>query len=433
MGVRRFVVPAVIALVAFALGMVTMHVVGNEGVLTLVARCVQILPGVMQVEGGQSIPAATDLRPLQTFWEVRDRVKRAFVYPVEDDAKLTYGAIRGMLSSLEDPWTRFYTPDQYKDFQSETEGHFDGIGAVLEPKEVGEGETEVVISSLIPEGPASKSDLQPHDVIIGIDGLSVKGMSVDAVVNKIRGPRGTSVKLTVKRPNVDEPIDIELKRAEIIVPVVEHKMLPGDIGWVWLRSFNRQSEAKMREAIEDLKSKGMKAMVFDLSLDGGGLLDVAVTVGSMFIEKGPIVYVQERGSEAIPLNAVGNPIVPKDIPIVVLTDRGSASASEIMAGALQDTGRALVVGQNTFGKSKVQSVMELNDKSALVLSTAVYLTPKKRDISLEYETGKRGVKPDFFFPEPEIGVKIRYEDWHTTQIDKAVEVLKKQMQPQGEG
>jgi len=144
-----------------------------------------------------------------------------------------------------------------------------------------------------------------------------------------------------------------------------------------------------------------------------------------------VVFVQERGAAPQPLNATGAQLIPDDIPMVVLVDRGSASASEIVAGCLQDRGRAAVVGQNTFGKSKVQTVAELNDKSALILSTAVYLTPKKRDISLEYEEGKRGVKPDVFFPEPEAGTKVVYDEWHDQQIKKAVEVLEKRIADAG--
>jgi carboxyl-terminal processing protease len=411
-------------LVAFGAGLATMNAVREESILTAVAKIVQLIPGVMQIEEGSSIPAATELRPLQTFWEVRDKVKRSFVYPVDDDAKLTYGAIRGMLASLDDPWTRFYTPEQYREFQLETDGHFDGIGAVLEARQVGSSdEHEVVITALIPEGPASKVDIRAQDVIVSVDGAPTKGLSLDGVVNRIRGKKGTAVKLGLRRQGTDEILQVDVTRAEIQVPVVEHRMLPDKVGYVWLRSFNRQAETKLREALLDLKSQGMRSLVFDLSIDGGGLLDMAVAVGSMFIEQGPIVYVQERGAEAEPLNATGSPVVPRSIPMVVLVDHGSASASEIVAGALQDTGRALVVGQNTFGKSKVQTVAELNDRSALVLSTAVYLTPKKRDISIEFEPGKRGVKPDKAFDEPEPGKRIKYEEWHEQQIKQAVAVL----------
>lgn len=422
-----------VIVVSFVAGMAAMHCVRNESILTAVARVVQIIPGVMQVEQGSSIPAATDLRPLQTFWEVRQKVKESFVYPITDDTKLTYGAVRGMLAALDDPWTRFYTPEEYAEFQTETEGHFDGIGAVLESREVGEtGEREVFVTSVLPEGPAAKVDVRPEDVIVTVDDVPTRGMRLEAVVNRIRGKRGTKVKLGLKRPGADKIIEVEMERAKIEFPVVEHRMLDNKIGYVWLRSFNKQADVKLREALEDLLSKNMRGLLFDLSIDGGGLLDMAIAVSSMFVSKGPVVYVQERGKEPEPILArPGMAIVPPDLPMVVLVDRGSASASEIVAGCLQDTGRAIVVGQNTFGKSKVQTVVELNDKSALVLSTAVYLTPKKRDISLENEDGRRGIKPDHLLPEPDPNTRIRYEDWHKQQIEEAVKVLEKQIAKQG--
>lgn len=419
-----------IALLSFIGGMAARHAMGMDGVLTVAARIVQAIPGVLQIEDASLVPAASDLRPLQTFWEVRERVRKQFVYEVEDDKKLTYGAIRGMLGSLDDPYTRFYTPEEYQEFQEETSGHFDGIGAVLESRTVGEeGASEVFISSILPEGPASKADLHPEDVILAVDGIPTKGMSLQAVVNRIRGKRGTEVRLGLRRSGVDKLLEVTLTRAEIKVPVVEHRMLDNQIGYVWLRSFNKQSESALRDALSDLKAQGMRGLVFDLSIDGGGLLDVAVSVASMFMDGGPVVYVKERGREPQPLNARPGTLVDETLPMVVLVDRGSASASEIVAACLQDRKRALVVGQNTFGKSKVQTVAELNDGSALVLSTAVYLTPNHRDISLEYEEGKRGVKPDRFFPEPELvdGERIKYKDWHEQQIKLAVEVLEEQI------
>lgn len=421
---------AAVVIVAFLGGMATMRAIGDEGVLHIVARVVQAIPGVVQIEDASFIPAASDLRPLQTFWEVRERVKKQFVYEIEDDKKLTYGAIGGMLSALDDPYTRFYTPEEYGEFQVETEGHFEGIGAVLGSREVAEdGSQEVFVTSILPEGPASKTDLQPDDVILAVDGAVTKGMSLKAVVNRIRGKRGTEVVLGLRRLGVDKLIEVKITRDEIQVPTVEHKMLDDKIGYVWLRSFNKQAEAKLQEAITDLRNQGMKGLLFDLSINGGGLLDMAVAVSSMFMDGGPVVYVKERGREELPIRAKAGTLVPQDLPVVVLVDRGSASASEIVAGCLQDRGRATIVGQNTFGKSKVQTVCELNDGSALVLSTAVYLTPNKRDISVEYEEGKRGVKPDKFFPEPTLvdGQRIKFTDWHEEQIKLALDVLKEKM------
>ena len=426
--VRRTITLSLFVTAAFLMGMWTMHTIGEEGLFTVAVRVVQAIPGVLQIEDAPLIPAASDLRPLQTFWEVRDRVKKQFVYEVDDDQKLTYGAVRGMLAALDDPYTRFYTPEEYREFQVETEGHFDGIGAVLESREVGEtGEREVFITAILPEGPAAHVDIMPEDTIVTVDEIPIKGMTLQAVVNRIRGERGTEVQLGLKRQGAEGLVNVKIVRAEIQVPVCEHKMLPNKIGYLWLRTFNKQADAKVRRALEDLKDQGVRGLLLDLSINGGGLLDMSIAVSSMFVDGGPVVYVKERGREAQALNARRGAVVPGDLPIVILVDRGSASASEIVAACLQDTGRALVVGQNTFGKAKVQTVAELNDKSALVLSTAVYLTPKKRDISVEYEDGKRGVKPDRFFPEPEPGARIKFADWHKQQIDKAVEVLEEQI------
>ena len=485
---------ALLVVAAFATGLLAreVHARAFRGTaLADAARVAQLVPDLLRIEDAESITSATDMRPIQTFWEVRDKAKKSFVYEIEDDEKLTYGAIRGMLASLDDPWTRFYSPAEYKEFQVETEGHFDGIGAVLQSRRIGEtGPDEVVIISILPEGPAKKAKpvILPGDVIVAVDDGSIRGLSLQAVVNRIRGKRGTTVKLHLKREghtdptgdlkdraarylsseksfddcpvceqNLPEPIQQDLKRrsggdapeageapppgnglievalvrAEIEVPVLESKMLDDKIGYVWLRTFNKQAELKLRTALKELKAEGMRGLLLDLSINGGGLLDMAVAVSSMFVNDTPVVYVQERGQEPEPLNARRSTLIPTALPMVVLVDRGSASASEIVAACLQDVGRAKVVGQNTFGKAKVQTVSELNDKSALILSTAVYLTPKKRDISLEYEEGKRGVKPDHFFPEPDlenIGDEPDwYEGWHEEQIGLAVEVLEREI------
>ena len=388
----------------------------------------EMSPSTIRSERASDISSPADLKPLATFWEVRDKIKRNFVYPIEDDTKLTYGAIRGMLEALEDPYSRFMTPEEYKEFQSESEGHFSGIGAVLDRyKDAETDEWKIVISSILPEGPASKTALRPQDEIIAVDGKSVEGMPLSRVVSMIRGEAGTTVKLTVRRKNQRDPINIEIVRGDVEIPVVEYEMLPGNIGYVWLRNFNRQAPAKMRQALEDLKAKGMKGLVLDLSLDPGGILDVAIEIGNMFVGKGPLVWIRERGAEPEPIMAQGNPIVPPDVPMVCLIDGGSASASEILAGLLQDTNRAVICGQHSFGKAGVQTVIELNDGSSLVLTTAVYLTPKKRDISQEWAKGKRGVKPDVEFPEPDPEQQGSYTEWHEQQKKRALEVLRQHM------
>jgi C-terminal peptidase prc len=419
-----------LAVLAFASGTLTGLGINRSRLLTSAARVAQITSGALTPHRDDSIPAVTNLNALEVIWEVREKVKQSFVYPIKDDKKLTYGAIRGMLAALDDPFTRFLEPDEYKEFQTDTDGHFDGIGAVLEAKvDERSGREQVVISSILPEGPASKTELRPGDIVLKVDKTSVEGKDLSEVVKLIRGPRGTPVILTVYRKGVSKPLPITVVRANIEVKVVEYKMIDpqAKIGYLWLRSFNHQAVKETRAAIDDLTKQGMTGLVLDLSMDPGGLLDVAVQIGSFFIADGPIVFIKNRGEEPQPLNAVAGYAISDKIKMVVLIDGGSASASEIVSGALQDTKRAVIVGQHSFGKSKVQTVMELQDQSALFLSTAVYLTPKLRDIGLKDANGVGGVKPDILFPEPDPNGTIKYKEWHDTQVLKSVDILRRNM------
>ena len=417
-----------IAFTCFVLG----AVFGRSLILVSTAdpiKLAELVPTTVKFQKALDVASPTDLRPLATFWEVREKIKRNFVYPIEDDRKLTYGAIEGMVAALDDPYSRFMTPEEYKKFQSESEGgHFSGIGAVLDRhKNPKTDEWQVVVSAILPGGPASKTQLRPGDVIIAVDGKSIEDLPLYKVVNMIRGKAGTKVVLTVRREGHKDPIDIEIIRGDVEVPSVEWQMLPGKIGYIWLRYFTRRAPAQMRQALTELKQKGMKALLLDLSLDPGGILDVAVEIADMFVDSGPLVWIRERGGEPEPIRAHKSVLVPKDLPIVCLIDEGSASASEILAGCLQDTGRAIIVGRHSFGKNKVQTVIELNDHSALVLTTAIYLTPNKRDIGKEWAPNKRGVKPDVVLSEKGPDVHMSYEEWHEIQKRKALDVLRKQM------
>lgn len=409
---------------SFVAGAGMMHRISPESVLGLGAQVAQMVPGPMAVEQADDIPSATDLRPLATFWQVRNRIQRDFVYPTQDDTKLTYGAIHGMLAALEEPYSRFMTPEEYKEFQAEAEGHFEGIGAYLKQRIDEYGYFEVTVVSIIPKGPASKVDLRPHDIIIKVDDRPVRGMRVDQVAKLIRGPEGTEVKLTVLREETPPALERVIARAAVDIPTIETKILDDNTGYIWLRGFHKQAETKLHKALEKLLAKDIRGLVFDLSLNGGGLLEQAISVASLFMDGSTVVYVQERDAEPQPYQAMPGRLVPEALPMVILLDGGSASASEIVAAALQDIGRAKVVGQHSFGKAKVQTVMELNDHSALVLSTALYLTPNKRDLSQEYAEGKRGIKPDVAFPLPDPEEPFDSEQWHQQQIEKALGVLK---------
>lgn len=421
-----------VAVFCFVGGLASEPFLTERGAPMLQALIAQVIPGTYQVAPDYEIPTVTDLSPISTFWQVREKIKRQFVYPIEQEEELTYGAIRGMLAALDDPYSRFLDPDEYGDFGQENVGHFDGIGAMLEAKtDPGGGEAKVIITQVMENGPASKvKNVKPGDRIIGVDGKSIRGLTLDEVVRRIRGERGSVVKLTLMREGVEDPFEVDIIRGNVDFPTVEYKMIDeqSKIGYLWLRSFNQQAEERTGAALRDLKSKGMKALLLDLSSDPGGILDAATGVAGFFLDGGPVVHIKGRDSEPIAMNASKGALIGDDIPLVVLVDAGSASASEIVAAALKERGRAEVVGQYTFGKSKVQTIIEMRDGSALFLSTAVYLTPDMNDIGIEDEAGKRGVKPDRLFDPPEADAEYTVEQWHQKQIDRALAVLKEKMQ-----
>ncbi len=429
--VRIWLIVLMVVLMAgsFVAGIGVRYSAANGPLLSLVGRVAQIVPGVVEAAEGAGITASTDLQPLATFWQVRERILSDFVNPVENPTKLTYGAIRGMLAALEDPYSRFMTPEQYEEFQTEASGQFEGIGAYLEERTVGEaGETEVFIPSIIPGGPASEADIRPGDVVLAVDDESMEGKHVSEVADLIRGPEGTQVTLTLRREGRTEPLTVSVSRRQVTLPPPEHRVIDEKIGYVWLHTFNKQAETQLRAAIEELLAEDIEALVLDLSDNGGGLLDQAISVTSLFYEDEPVVYVRERGRQLQPLNALPNQaLVPADMPVVVLVTGHSASASEIVAGALQDLARATIVGQNTFGKAKVQTLIPLGDGSALALSTAVYLTPNKHDVSNAGEDEKRGVKPDIRLPGFDPGGSLTAPQWHEDMVDQAVKVLQKKL------
>lgn len=406
------------------LGAATLQdVLRGEGGLAFAARVAQLFPSLIDVRETGDIPSAGDLKPLSTFWEVREQIKRNFVHALseEEQKELTYGALRGMLAALKDPYTRFMTAEEYGVFQTDTKGEFEGIGAqlwaVMDEKT---GEQQIVVLSLIEGGPAADTDLKPKDIIIKVDGHSIKGLPIAAVAKRIRGKRGTKVMLTVVREGLDKPKDIEVTRERVEMPVVEYRMLQDKIGYVWLQTFNRQAEEKTRAAITDLEKQGMRGLILDLTGNTGGLLDMAIKVASVFVSGDNIVWIEERGRRARKLPSDGEPI-DSDLPLVVLISHNSASASEILAGAIQDFGRGTIVGQKSFGKAKVQTVIPLNDGSALAVTTANYLTPKKRSVD------QHGITPDRIIPEPPNAKDISVDELHEQQLQATVKIIKQKL------
>jgi carboxyl-terminal processing protease len=321
-------------------------------------------------------------KDLEIFSDALSIVQSEYVEEVPTD-KLVYGALQGMLNKL-DSHSQFMPPDVYKELKVETEGHFGGLGIVIS---LDENKVLTVVSP-IEDTPASRAGILAGDKIIKIEGESTHGLVLEEAVKMLRGPRGSKVTITVLRlhENSDVPaeeIEFTLTRDDIRIPSVKARMLDNGIGYIRLGEFNEQSAEDLQQKIEELKSENMRSLVLDLRLNPGGLLNIAVEVADIFLDKGElIVYTESRSeNQNMRFEARRKPLVEPDVPIVVLVNGGSASASEIVAGALRDLRRAVILGEKTFGKGSVQSIIPLSDGSALRLTTAEYLTPSGHSIN----------------------------------------------------
>ncbi len=328
----------------------------------------------------------------------------------EDPGELTYWAANGVIDRLGDKYTMLLPPRVAEDFRIDMESSFEGIGALVEPTNE-EKRTGVRIVHPFENSPAEKAGLRAGDEIIAVDGTDVTDMLLDEAVTLIRGPAGSQVVLTIKRDN-EEPFDVTITRARVDIPVIESKMLEDNIFYVKLYEFSDPSKDKMEAALKEGLKEGAKAIVFDLRGNPGGRLDRAIQIASMFIKDG--VIVKETGQRNMDHMATGDLIVPEDIPVVVLVDGGSASASEIVAGALQDYKRAILIGEQTFGKGSVQTLFDLKDGSMLRVTSARWYTPNNRQIN------GVGLRPDLV-------VSPSLDTNEDLQLDAAVDYLKKQI------
>lgn len=329
-------------------------------------------------------PPRLPLDELRTFTEVLERIKQDYVEPV-DDRKLLESAVRGMLAGL-DPHSTYLDREAYRDIQVGTSGEFGGLGI-----EVGQEDGFIKIISPIDDTPAARAGLKSGDLIIRIDDTPTKGMSMGDAVKLMRGNAGTTVKLSVVRAGEDKPLDFTLQRELIQVKSVKHRMLDPGFGYVRITQFQTRTAGYLREALDQLQQTSggkLKGLVLDLRNNPGGVLTGAVDVADTFLNGGLIVYTEGRQRESRQnFNAQPGDLL-NGAPIVVLVNGGSASASEIVAGALQDQHRALIMGTQTFGKGSVQTIMPLPDGAAVKLTTARYFTPSGRSIQAE------GITPD---------------------------------------
>ena len=319
---------------------------------------------------------------LRAFSEVLSLVEENYVNKVEA-RKLIRGAIQGMLRTL-DPHTSYLSPEYFREMQVETTGRFGGLGV-----EISIRDDILTVVTPIEDTPAYKAGVQAGDQIIFIEKEPTKDMPLQEVVKKLRGKPGTKVKITVRRKGEKELIPFTITRRIIRIKSVRSRMLPEEIAYIRVRSFQNETDEEVRDALSTLEDKGAKALVLDLRNNPGGLLSQAVSVSDIFLKAGSlIVYTKGRMTDQEHRFTSTGKTPGGKIPMAVLVNAGSASASEIVAGALQDLGRAKLVGVKTFGKGSVQTVVPLSDGSGLRLTTALYFTPKGRRIQGE------GIEPD---------------------------------------
>ena len=347
---------------------------------------------------------------LELFSVVMEKVRKDYVDGQSLTYKdLVYGALKGMIDTL-DPHSEFLDPEKYKALQSDTEGHFGGIGVIVTMKD-----NFLTVVTPMEDSPGFKAGILAGDRILKIDGKSTDKMNSDDAVKILRGDPGTDVTITILRPSSNETKDYKLTRANINVDMVkdvngkkEFQLGPNKIGYIRLVEFGDKTADDLAAAIQKLKAQGMGALVLDLRWNPGGLLDQAVEVCEKFLPSGQLIVSTEgrRTVEKYPAKGHGDELVNKDgspMPMVVLVNFGSASASEITAGCLQDLHRAVILGETTFGKGSVQSILPLQDGSALRLTTAKYYTPSHKVIH------EHGITPD-------ISVPLTDEQEHDVQL-----------------
>lgn len=316
-----------------------------------------------------------------------DAVRKEYLSRSYSSKPEAYKAIRAMLEKLNDPYTRFMDPQEFRNMQIETSGELTGVGIQLAQDEKTK---KLVVIAPIEDTPAFRAGVAAKDIIIQIDGKSTEGMDVNQAVNLIRGPSGSSVTLTILRDKQQLEFSMKRERIEIHPVRYSYRKTPmGGVGYIRLVQFSANASKEMRDAIKDLEKQKVTGYILDLRSNPGGLLQASVEIARMWLQDGPIVSTVERRGETRREDANRGALTDK--PLVVLVDGGSASASEILSGALQDNKRATLVGVKTFGKGLVQSVRGLGDGSGMAVTIAKYLTPNGRDIN------KHGIDPDVVF------------------------------------
>jgi len=367
-----------------------------------------IVNGVSNVDGGK--PADIDFG---TFWQAWQIINEQYLKNagVGNTEKL-HGAIKGLIGSLQDPYSEFFDPDDNKKFEEDIQGNFGGIGA-----ELGIKKNQLVVVAPLKDTPAERAGLLPGDQILMINSSSTDGIAIEKAVNLIRGPEGTAVTLTIFRDGWQKPKDFKVTRENIVIPTLDVETVGDRITHLSLHSFNGNAENLFNRAMVKELNNGSRGLILDLRNDPGGYLEVAVNLAGWFLPRGSLVVSEvDRVNPAQDFRAVGNAALV-DFPVVVLINGGSASAAEILAGALRDIGHVKLVGETSFGKGTVQELKGLRDGSSIKVTIAHWVLPSGKVL----ENG--GLKPD-------VEVKITEEDTakkKDPQLEKAIQILQSEI------
>jgi carboxyl-terminal processing protease len=365
---------------------------------------------------GNERASASEQIELGSFWKVWNALDEKFVPVSEnagsDDEKRVIGAIKGMVESLGDPYTVFFDPEELESFETDISGSFQGVGM-----EVGMRDGIITVIAPIKGAPAEKAGVRAGDYIVKIDETPASDLTVDEAVGLIRGDKGTTVTLTLSREGVAEPVVIKVVRDTIELPTLETELRKDGVFVIKLYSFNSPSANLFKKALREFVLSKSDKLVIDLRGNPGGYLDSAVEMSSWFLPSGKVIVREDfgEGKEEEVMRSKGYELFNGNLKLVILVDEGSASASEILAGALQDYGVATIVGETTFGKGSVQELVEIDEDTALKVTIARWLTPEGRSIS------DGGLTPDVIV---ELDADRLEKEKYDTQLEKAVEVLK---------
>jgi carboxyl-terminal processing protease len=403
----------------------------SPSVLAIAIAVVAVLAGGALFMSGVLVGQRIDAQPgtptsradaFQPFWDTYQAIENRYAGGDVDEQAIIRGAIRGMVEALDDPYSAYLTPEEYQSGLQDLSGQFEGIGAEIGTRSASGGTSEcatlgpdciLIVVSPLEGSPAQKAGLLAGDSILAVDGSGLDGLTVDGARDRVRGKKGTTVVLTIQR-GTDKPTDISVVRDVIVQKeVIAKDLADGSVGYIHVTGFSDNSASQFHDALKADLDAGKKKIVLDLRGNPGGYVTAARAIASEFIGSGPIFWEEDAQGKQVETDAsAGGIATSDDIELVVLVDRGSASASEIVAGALQDRHRAQLVGETTFGKGTVQQWIELQDNGALKLTIAKWLTPDKRWIH------HVGIEPDVIVPTPE-----QPDPNQDPALDKAVETL----------